>query len=485
VTTSIIKFDNTYAKLPSRFYENIMPAKFSNPQLLQFNSDLAGQLGLTTNHLSSEDIAQIFSGQNILETSQPIAMAYAGHQFGHFVPQLGDGRAILLGEIVTAEQKRFDIQLKGAGITKFSRKGDGKSALGPVIREYIVSEAMYHLGVPTTRSLAAVATNETVHRETLQPGGILTRIASSHIRIGHFEYFAARRDAEGLRTLVKYCVHRHYPEIENAKDIYLAFFKKVLESQAALIAHWMDIGFIHGVMNTDNMLISGETIDYGPCAFMDNFNFEQVFSSIDKYGRYAYISQAPIAEWNLSRLADCLIPLYDTEAQSMVAVFENELSNFRTMFESHWGRRMSLKLGLLTHEPQDLEIIKNWLQYLQEENLDYTLSFRKLAKHVEVSSEFKPTDKFKEFETLWRQRLKAQGADINEVKLKMNQVNPVYIPRNHQIESAIQGAIHGDLRVFKDLIQVLKNPFQNQPGFEAYSNPPLPEERITKTFCGT
>jgi serine/tyrosine/threonine adenylyltransferase len=483
----LCQFDNTYVTLPERFYEKVKPAKVNQPQLLQWNESLSSELGLTADLFSVDELAQIFAGQTIPESAAPIAVGYAGHQFGHFVPQLGDGRAILLGEIVSPRGQRFDIQLKGSGVTSYSRGGDGLSPLGPVIREYIISEAMYHLGVPTTRSLAAVRTGEVVHREEgALPGAILTRVASSHIRIGHFEYFASRGDVEGLKILAQYTIHRHFPEIENSSEMYLEFLKKVISAQAALIAHWMDTGFIHGVMNTDNMLVSGETIDFGPCAFMDNFSFNQVFSSIDRMGRYSYVNQAPIAQWNLARLAECLLLLMPTGSSDAMKQFEEELANFSGTFEKQWMERMRRKLGLLTEEPEDVELTKNWLNHLQDQQLDYTISFRSLAKllSAEVSS-FEPTPEFKQFETQWRKRLQAQPFDHPTVKAKMNQVNPVYIPRNHQVARAIQSATAGDLSVFKEMVQVTKNPFTEQPGFEIYMKAPLPEERVSKTFCGT
>lgn len=515
----LCQFENTYAALPERFYSSVQPAVVAKPKLLQFNEALAAELGILNHSYSDEELAQIFSGQNILETSKPISMVYAGHQFGHFVPQLGDGRAILLGEVVNARGQRFDIQLKGAGVTPYSRRGDGKSAIGPVIREFIVSEAMFYLGVLTTRSLAAVSTGETVFREGPQPGGILTRVALSHIRVGHFEYFASRGDIEGLKILAQYTIDRLYPDIKSSRDKFFLFFQKVVQAQAALIAHWMDIGFIHGVMNTDNMLVSGETIDYGPCAFIDEFQFNQVFSSIDREGRYAYENQAPIAQWNLARLAECLLLLIEPDskyaAQNEVVqkettkVFENELSNFRTIFESQWLQRMRLKLGLLNEDPEDFELVRTWLEYLQTEKKDYTNSFSSLmhlldsqmhlasakasdsvtalvsAANMADNNLFAPTELFKNFEVKWRKRLAAQPFDIATIKNKMSQVNPIYIPRNHQVERAIRGVVAGDLTVFKELIQVLQKPFQEQPGFDEYKKAPREDERVTETFCGT
>ena len=479
-----ILFENTYIALPENFYSNVVPAKIPRPKLLQWNKELALQLGLSLEKLSEEELALIFSGQKLLEGSQPLAMAYAGHQFGNFVPQLGDGRAILLGEILTPDGQRFDVQLKGSGITPFSRRGDGKSAIGPVIREYILSEAMFHLGVPGTRALAAVGTGENVQRETELPGAILTRVASSHIRIGHFEFFAAKGDTENLKILADYSIHRHFPEIKNEPDCYFQFFKQVVKAQASLIAHWMDIGFIHGVMNTDNMLISGETIDFGPCAFMDHFNFNQVYSSIDRMGRYSYNNQPAIAQWNLAKLAACLMALTDEKSEDKSQEkFSEELSNFGDLYEQNWTRRMGQKLGFAKQQPQHFEVIKKWLEYLQTEKLDYTSSFRSLGSLLKGQCDFESTSMFKDFESLWKKQLGT--FDSTETIERMNQVNPIYIPRNHQVERAIQGAIRGDLSVFQEMLQVLRNPFTEQAGLEIYKKPPLPGERVLKTFCGT
>jgi len=494
------KFKNTYDKLPEKFYAEVTPASFSNPTLLAFNKLLASELDLDLPNLSEIKLAEIFCGQNILEGSHPIAMVYAGHQFGHFVPQLGDGRAMLLGEIIDPSGKRFDIQMKGSGQTKFSRNGDGKSSLGPVIREYILSEAMYHLNVPTTRALAAVATGDLVYREIPQPGAVFTRVAASHIRVGTFQYFAAREDIEGLKSLLEYCIDRHYPEIKievqnssNKLHPAILFLKKVIAAQVSLIANWMSLGFIHGVMNTDNMTISGETIDYGPCAFMDKFNFKQVYSSIDRYGRYCYINQKYILQWNLARLADCLIPTVESNDEKAMELLNNELSMIEDLFTNEWNKRMAAKLGLVLDESSKIEddkLITMWLNFLEKEKLDFTLSNRSLSESLDgIENQkdklFPPTSEFKSFEKAWKKRLKNENVDFATIKEKMNSVNPIYIPRNHQVERAIQSAIKGDLSVFNEMNLVLSNPYKYQPELDSYSVAPLPEEEIKATFCGT
>lgn len=472
-----VAFDNSYARFPERFFARVTPAAVPSPRLLAWNASLADELGLASLASSEDRLAQIFAGNEVPDGAEPIALAYAGHQFGSFVPQLGDGRAILLREVVSrANGRRYDLQLKGSGQTPFSRRGDGKAWLGPVIREYLLSEALHHLGVPTTRALAAVRTGEAVFRETQLPGGILTRVASSHIRVGTFEYFAVRQDVEALQSLTDYAIDRHYPEAKDAAKPLIAFFAIVVEAQARLIAQWMDIGFIHGVMNTDNTAISGETLDYGPCAFLDEFDFYKVFSSIDQQGRYAFGRQGPIAQWNLARLAECLLLLED-DRQS----FEAELDRFPALFEMHYLQRMRNKLGLTTEESEDRGLITEWLQYLQDNRLDYTLSFRRLGARLDSTAppEFGP------FESKWKLRLERQPESATRVKAQMNSVNPLFIPRNHQIEKAISAVVNNDLSVFQELNQVLTQPFVEQPDFSYYADPPRPEERVTSTFCGT
>jgi len=470
------RLENSYARLPGHFYARVEPAAVPAPALLAWNGPLAAELGLDALGGDEERLARLFGGNELPPGAEPIALAYAGHQFGRFVPQLGDGRAVLLGERVDASGRRRDIQLKGSGRTPFSRMGDGKSSLGPVIREYLVSEAMHALGVPTTRALAAVATGERVFREEALPGGVFTRVAASHIRVGTFEYFAARGDADAVRTLADYAIDRHYPAAREAHEPLRAFYRGVVEAQARLVAQWMALGFIHGVMNTDNTAVSGETLDYGPCAFMDEFHYDKVFSSIDHYGRYAYGQQATIAQWNLARLADCLL-----SAGGDKAAFEEELGRFPGLFEGEWLGRMARKLGLTTAEPDDADLIGDWLAHLQREGLDYTLSFRELAARTGAGDE----PRFGEFETRWRERLARQPDTAGEVRASMEAENPLYIPRNHQVERAIRAAIGADLSVFHELREVLGQPFHEQPGRSCYAEPPAPEERVIRTFCGT
>ncbi|MEO0575494.1 MAG: YdiU family protein, partial [Pseudomonadota bacterium] len=428
----------------------------------------------------SAELADIFGGNVILPGADPIALAYAGHQFGHFSPQLGDGRAVLLGDVVDHHGRRYDIQLKGSGRTPFSRRGDGKSSLGPVIREFLVSEAMHALGVPTTRALAAVATGETVHRETALPGGVLTRIASSHIRIGTFEYFAARRDVAGVKALADFAIARHAPNVASQSQPYLALFERVLEAQTQLVAHWMSIGFIHGVMNTDNMAISGETLDYGPCAFMDAFHAEKVFSSIDHGGRYAFNQQPAIVHWNLTRLAECLLLLDEDQA-----AFELQLARVKSLFESSYYRRMRVKLGIDDTESDDLladnELVQEWLGYLQLHQLDYTQSFRALADQLDEDS----APRFGDFETRWLRRVQRQPGSKPDTRRSMNAVNPMFIPRNHQIERAITAGINADYSIFDELRVALSQPFDAQERYAQYAVPPRPEEQVLRTYCGT
>jgi uncharacterized protein YdiU (UPF0061 family) len=471
-----MNLDNSYARLPERFHAFVEPDVAAAPSMLAWNNDLAVELGLDSLAADEKELARIFSGASRPADIQPIAIAYAGHQFGHFVPQLGDGRAALLGEVVTDAGKRYDIQLKGSGRTPYSRGGDGKSWLGPVLREYILSEAMHHLGIPTTRALAAVETGESVYRETARPGAVFTRVASSHLRVGSFEYFAARRDTDAVKTLAEYAIDRHYPEVKDNEAPYVAFFRRVAERQAELVAGWMAVGFIHGVMNTDNTSISGETLDYGPAAYMDEFQFNKVFSSIDQQGRYSFASQAPIAQWNLARLAETLLLLSDARTD-----FEAILAEFPAYYENCYLDLMRPKLGLMGKKDGDAELINTWLNYLQDNALDYTLSFRELATRIDATD----APRFGEFEQRWRRHVGSQATDTAEVLAVMNSVNPIVIPRNHRIEQAIQEAVAGDLTVFRDLNVVLAQPFLEQPQYARYSEAPKPNERVTQTFCGT
>ena len=470
-----MNLDNSYAELPERFFESFNPAMVPAPTLLAWNRGLAEELGLGDLG-NDEALAQIFSGNALPDGSTPVALAYAGHQFGQFVPRLGDGRAVLLGDVVDRQGRRRDIQLKGSGRTPFSRGGDGKSSLGPVIREYVVSEAMFALGVPTTRALAAVMTGERVYRELPLPGGVLTRVAGSHVRIGTFEYFAARGDADGVRLLAEFAIDRHFPEVADARRPYLAFFSRVVEAQASLVAHWMDLGFIHGVMNTDNTTVSGETLDYGPCAFMDEYSAMKVFSSIDHGGRYAFGQQPAIIQWNLTRLAECLLMVDEDQSG-----FVEQLERVKPLFEEQYLARMRRKLGLTSEDAGDAALVQEWLDYLETHELDYTLSFRQLASRIDAGDE----TRFGSFEDKWRERLAAQGETSEQVRAQMQSVNPALIPRNHQVERAIAAAIDGDLQVFRELLQALERPFDEEPEFARYAEPPLPAERVARTFCGT
>jgi uncharacterized protein YdiU (UPF0061 family) len=469
-------FDNSYLDLPDVLRVLQTPAPVPTPRLVAWNHDLAKELGLEDFSGDPKHAAQVFSGNLVPVDTQPVALAYAGHQFGHFVPQLGDGRAVLLGEVTDRNGVRFDVQLKGSGRTPFSRGGDGKSVLGPVIREYLVSEAMHRLGVPTTRALAAVTTGETIMRDSLQPGAVLTRVARGHVRVGTFEYLAARGDVDALGRLTDYVIERHFPDAVGAPSPALALFEKVTAAQASLVAHWMSLGFIHGVMNTDNTAISGETIDYGPCAFMDEFRHDKVFSSIDSYGRYAYQHQPLIATWNLSRLASCLLLLDDDRS-----AFETMLNRFESIYESHYHARMADKLGIDDFGPDDVVLLGQWLAFLEGQELDYSRSFRLLAGRVEDRG----APQFDEFEARWQERVTRSGRTADAISSAMDAVNPWVIPRNHQIERAIVGAASGDFHVFHALRDALSHPFETQPGFEEFAEPPQVEQRITQTFCGT
>ena len=469
-------FQHSYASLPAHFHAPVGPSSFEAPELIAWNESLAEQLGIAGLGKEPEQLAQWFSGNAPLKGAQPIAQAYAGHQFGQFVPQLGDGRATLLGELVDTQGHRWDVQLKGSGRTPFSRGGDGKSSLGPVIREYLLSEAMHALGVPTTRALAAVATGEKVLRNHVEPGGVFTRVASSHVRIGTFAFLAAKGDKAGVETLANYVIERHYPAAAEQPQPYLALFREVIEAQARLVAHWMSIGFIHGVMNTDNVSVSGETLDFGPCAFMDEYRASKVFSSIDRGGRYAYQNQPAILHWNLARLAECLL-LVDEDLEGFQAALDSVPERFRT----HHEPRMRAKLGFSEVQEGDMGLVDGFLETLESQELDFTLSFRALTARVEATD----TTMFGEWETQWRERLGQENEEAVKQQQRLDAVNPLFIPRNHQVERAIQAAFKGDYSVFHELGEVLFQPFSEQPGREEYALAPVPDQRITQTFCGT
>jgi uncharacterized protein YdiU (UPF0061 family) len=479
-----IPFDNTYSQLPEAFYQKTSPFQAPKPTLIQFNKPLADELGISHKGATPEKLAEVFSGKTVPKGADPLAMAYAGHQFGHFVPQLGDGRALLLGEVLNKDGTRFDIQLKGSGQTAFSRRGDGRSPLGPAIREYIVSEAMHKLGVPTTRALALIATGEDVVRESVTPGAVFTRVAESHIRIGTFEYFSGNQDYESLKTLLNYTIERHYPDILKQERRVLSFLEHVVEAQALLIADWLGMGFIHGVMNTDNTSIIYQTIDYGPCAFMDSFERNKVYSSIDQFGRYAYSSQPRIAHWNLQVLAYALMPLID-ESQHELALLKVE--EFSERFEKAYLKKMFNKLGMQEFKKADSQLIGLWLNYLQEEKIDYTLSFRWLAEEANLqdSSPLPKTPAFSKFFGLWTAALSKQKTELTQAADFMNTINPVIIPRNHLIEKAIQLALKGEYSFFHELIEAVGEPYQTPKTNSELFRPPKPHEEVHETFCGT
>ncbi|MGK3984462.1 YdiU family protein [Sorangium sp. So ce136] len=486
-------FDNTYARLPDRFHARVSPARVREPRVVKVNRALAELLGLDADRLASAEGAQVLAGNTLPEGAESIALAYAGHQFGSFVSQLGDGRAILLGEVVGKDGKRRDIQLKGAGRTPFSRGGDGRAALGPVLREYVVSEAMAALGVPTTRALAAVTTGEPVYREEVLPGAVLTRVAASHIRVGTFQFFAARGDREALATLASYALARHYPEATGSGNDALALLDRVIAAQASLVARWLGVGFVHGVMNTDNTSISGETIDYGPCAFLDEYDPEKKFSSIDRGGRYAFGNQPGIAQWNMARLAEALLPLLADDEKEAVRVATERVQSFTGLFVEAHERVLRAKLGLVREEDEDLALAADLLDRLTSNHVDYTVFFRGLcasaadpAADAQVASLFAEPGAFRDWAEAWRRRLAREDVAPEARASAMRGVNPAFIPRNHRIEELIQAAVlRDDFGPFETLVQVLSRPYDDQPEFAHLSEPPQPEERVQYTFCGT
>ncbi|HEY2213139.1 MAG TPA: YdiU family protein [Bradyrhizobium sp.] len=486
-------FENTYAALPANFFARVAPTPVVSPKLIKLNRPLAMQLGLDPDRLSTPEGAEILAGKRVPDGADPIAMAYAGHQFGHFVPQLGDGRAILLGEVIDADGVRRDIQLKGSGPTPFSRRGDGRAALGPVLREYIVSEAMASLGIPTTRSLAAVMTGESVLREMPLPGAVLTRVASSHIRVGTFQYFAARSDADGVRRLADHVIARHYPQAADADRPYHALLQGVIARQADLVARWLLVGFIHGVMNTDNTSISGETIDYGPCAFMDHYDPAKVFSSIDEQGRYAYANQPRIALWNLTRLAECLLPLLSDEQDKAIQEAQSALSDFAESFNTAYQAGLRSKLGLFTARDSDPALAQDLLDAMAKNQADFTLTFRRLSDaalepsgDADVRHLFAEPAAYDEWAVRWRQRTSDEPQDPAARQIAMRAVNPAFIPRNHLIEAVIDAAVNrDDFAPFEELLTVLSKPYEDQPAFASYTEAPEPHQRVLQTFCGT
>jgi uncharacterized protein YdiU (UPF0061 family) len=486
-------FQNTYAALPANFFARVAPTPVASPRLIKLNRPLAIHLGLDPDRLDSPEGVEILAGKRVPDGADPIAMAYAGHQFGQFVPQLGDGRAILLGEVIDADGIRRDIQLKGSGPTPFSRRGDGRAALGPVLREYIVSEAMAALGIPTTRSLAAVMTGESVLRETPLPGAVLTRVASSHIRVGTFQYFAARSDTEGVRRLADHVIARHYPHVANADRPYHALLEGVIARQAELVARWLLVGFIHGVMNTDNTSISGETIDYGPCAFMDHYDPAKVFSSIDEMGRYAYANQPRIALWNLTRLAECLLPLFSDVQDKAIEEAQAALGDFAERFNDAYKAGLRGKLGLFSERDGDQALAQDLLDAMAKNQADFTLTFRRLSEAVlgpehdgDVRQLFAEPAAYDEWAARWRQRLGEEPQDPAQRQAAMRSVNPAFIPRNHRIEAVIEAAVNrDDFAPFEELLAVLSKPYEDQPAYAGYADPPEPHQCVLQTFCGT
>jgi serine/tyrosine/threonine adenylyltransferase len=492
-TVAMFAFDNSYARLPDRFYARVAPTKVSDPRIVKVNRPLAELLGASAEQLASSAGASLLVGNEIPSGAEPLALAYAGHQFGGFVPQLGDGRAILLGEVIGTDGQRRDIQLKGAGRTPFSRGGDGRAALGPVLREYLVSEAMAALGIPTTRALAVATTGEVVVRDEVLPGAILTRVAASHLRVGTFEFFAARGDREALAALTAHALARHYPGAAGSGNDALALLEHVIDAQANLIARWLGVGFVHGVMNTDNTAISGETLDYGPCAFLDEYDANKKFSSIDHGGRYAFSNQPGIAQWNVTRLAESLLELFAADEAEAIRVAKERLARFPALFEAAHLRVLRAKLGLVREDPDDRALAHDLLGRLARNHVDYTSFFRGLcasaadpSADAAVESLFDDPDAFRTWAQTWRRRLAGEALSPAARASAMRRTNPAFIPRNHRVEEAIEAAVRrGDFGPFEVLAGVLARPYDDQPEHRDLAAPPGPEWRGYKTFCGT
>ena len=481
MTDSSLRLESTYANLSGIFYTRLSPVPVSNPKVVIFNQKLAEEMGLDLTHFNGQQKAGLLAGNLIPEGCTPFAQAYAGHQFGNFT-MLGDGRAIILGEHLSSSGKRFDIQYKGSGRTPYSRGGDGRAALGPMLREYIISEAMHSLGIPTTRSLAVVSTGETVYREDELPGAILNRIASSHIRVGTFQFAALHQEKTISQSLMDYTIDRHFPESKDHENKALALLDQVMKLQADLITHWMRVGFIHGVMNTDNMALSGETIDYGPCAFMDSFDPSTVFSSIDHQRRYAYANQPVMAHWNLARLAESLLPLIHENRETAIELAEDSLKAFEELYKSKWLEMMGNKLGLTKIEDQDEELITELLDLMHEYSADYTNTFLDLGQKELPAEEFYISEDFSNWHNRWVKRLQQEGGDSFAL---MRSVNPAVIPRNHKVEEALQAAERDDLTPFHHLLEAVTNPYESGEYLKPYQTPPNPKEKVLQTFCGT
>ncbi len=477
-------FDNTYSKLPKSFLENIKPVPVKDPKLIILNKNLAEQLNLDFSKFSDTDLAKMFSGNSLPEGSETIAQAYAGHQFGHFT-MLGDGRAVMLGEHLDKENKRFDIQFKGSGRTSFSRSGDGRAVLGPMLREYIISEAMHALNIPTTRSLAVVSTGEEVIREQMLPGAILTRVASSHIRVGTFQYIAATQNADDLKTLFNYTIDRHYPEIKDSKTKALDLLNLLMQKQCELVINWMRVGFIHGVMNTDNMTVSGETIDYGPCAFMDQYHPQTVFSSIDQNGRYSYNNQPRITKWNLARFAECIIPLIDQDEQKAISIATETINNFEKLYEEKWLNMMRDKLGLFGEDGDDKHLIFELLTWMENNKADFTNTFCNLMDIQSIKDPIYQNQEYLNWTAKWKKRLEKNNTGKEKYLELMRSVNPIFIPRNHKVEEALKDASENKLETLNQLLEVIKSPYKDNGMLKDYQQPMSNENGNYKTFCGT
>jgi uncharacterized protein YdiU (UPF0061 family) len=484
MTQSGFHLESTYAELPAVFFSKLSPTPVNQPELVIFNDKLARDIDLDLSGMSGEERTKLLSGNLVPAGTKPLAQAYAGHQFGNFT-MLGDGRAIVLGEHLTASGQRLDLQLKGSGRTPYSRGGDGRAALGPMLREYVISESMHALGISTTRSLAVVATGETVYRENELPGAILTRIASSHLRVGTFEFASLHDDRSITQALLDYLVDRHFPTIKGKENQALALLEAVIEQQADLITHWMRVGFIHGVMNTDNMALSGETIDYGPCAFMDVFAPDTVFSSIDHKGRYAYANQPFIAQWNLARLAETLLPLLHDEREDAISMAENSLNAFEQVYKAKWLSMMGSKLGFAEAKKEDENLITGLLDWMHANEADFTNTFRDLSQEEIPDGKLFATESFQTWHTRWQARLVEETQDFKSSLALMQSVNPAVIPRNHKVEEALQAGEQGDLEPFNDLLNALEAPYEDGEHLRTYQTPPKPGEKVLQTFCGT
>jgi len=478
------RFDNTYSKLPDTMLSKLTPIPVKAPEVIILNNSLSKTLGLDFSNTNNENLASIFSGNLLPEGSDAIAQAYAGHQFGHFT-MLGDGRAIIIGEHLSKNNQRFDIQFKGSGKTPFSRNGDGRAALGPMLREYIISEAIHALNIPTTRSLAIVKTGETVMRETPLIGAILTRVAESHIRVGTFQYAVISSDKKNLKTLFDYTIDRHYPHIKVSKTPALDLLKTVIEKQTKLVVDWMRVGFIHGVMNTDNVAISGQTIDYGPCAFMDTYDPETVFSSIDQQGRYAYFNQPGIAKWNLARFAESLVPLIDDNKDKAIEIATETTNNFAELYKKNWFEMMRKKLGLLGEGSKDENLIIDLLTWMHQNKADYTNTFCYLMNEKIQKNKIYDNQGFISWKQQWQERLKLHNNSPEKSLKLMRSANPLVIPRNHKVEETLEAANNDDLNPMKNLLKVLERPYENQKGISEYQSPAPPSDKKYQTFCGT